>query len=127
MFFVLMFSNVGLAVNLHYCKGVIEKIELGYGSDVNCDHTVLEKSCCQEKKDVKEDCCTDEIIKQSKDDVVVQSLSLHFSPCILVTSLYFTPHVFYEQETLTNNLFLYSVQANAPPLYKLYQQFLIYA
>ena len=69
----LLFSNLGLAVNIHYCGNVIEKIELGYASSINCAAETHEKSCCKEKNSTsKKDCCKDQTIKQKTDEVVVK-------------------------------------------------------
>jgi hypothetical protein len=123
----LFFSNLGLAVTIHYCGHDVEKVVIGYGYDANCEHTASEKACCKEEKKSKEDCCSDQIIKQQKDDVVVQNFTLQFAPCILSYSFDFTPPIFAEPSVRTQHIFEYAVQANAPPLYKLYQQFLLYA
>lgn len=123
----LLFSNLGLAVTFHYCGDEIEKVVMGYGYDANCEHEVTEKVCCKEEKKSDKDCCSDEIIKQQKDEVVVQNFSLQFSPCILSYPLEIIVQNYAEPSLKKSFVFENTVQANAPPLYQLYQQFLFYA
>lgn len=125
----LLFSNLGLAVNIHYCGNIIEKIELGYASSMSCDEELEEKPCCEEKDEpLKKDCCKDEIIKQKTDDVAAKVFSSQqFSDFIL-------PAVFRLQPLVVNEVRLpkkietgFYCESNAPPLYKLYHQYLLYA
>lgn len=124
----LLFSNLGLAVNIHYCSNEIEKIELGYASSVYCAGETPEQSCCGEKEQTqKKDCCKDEIIKQKTDVVVktfpVQLLSYYVAPAIYK----FQPLVLTEIALPKKIETAFFFESNAPPLYKLYQQYLLYA
>lgn len=123
----LFFSNLGLAVTIHYCGEDIEKIAFGYGYDASCEHNEIEKSCCKEEKKSKKDCCSDQIIEQQNDDIVVQNFTLQFAPCLLSNAIDIPVLNYAEPSVENQQIFEYSIQANAPPLYKLYHQFLLYA
>ncbi|HLW63493.1 MAG TPA: hypothetical protein VKY33_08860 [Flavobacterium sp.] len=125
----LLFSNLGLAVNIHYCGSVVEKIELGYVSSMSCDEELEEKPCCKEKDEsVEKDCCKDETIKQKTDDVTVKVFSSQqFSEFIIPAVYDFQPLVLSEIRLPKKIEAAFHCESNAPPLYKLYQQFLLYA
>lgn len=125
----LLFSNLGLAVNIHYCGTEIEKIELGYAASINCDDSIHEQSCCKEKDEpVKKDCCKDEIIKQQTDDVAVKIFQTQQIAAFIMPAVYkFQPIVVTETNLPKKIEVAFHCESNAPPLYKLYQQFLLYA
>lgn len=129
----LLFSNLGLAINIHYCGSEIEKIDLGYASTELCSLDTNEKSCCKQNgktrvDETKRDCCKDEIIKQKTDDVVVKVFKLHYLADFVTPVLSrFQPFVVTEVSLPKKvNVSLYCA-TNAPPLYKLYNQYLFYA
>lgn len=125
----LLFSNIGLAVNIHYCGNSIESIELGYASDIACAETSHEKSCCKEKAEIKKkDCCKDETIKQSTDNVVVKISSSQLQTAFVAPEiLRFQPLVVTEVKLPKKLNIAFYFNSNAPPLYKLYSQYLLYA
>src|SRR5690606_12528063 len=93
MLIVILFSNAGFAVNVHYCKGKVEKIELGYFNyNISCEHQV-EKGCCTSEKctadDAEESCCADETISNNMNKLLCKishCMLLPFSS-LLLTSL----------------------------------------
>jgi hypothetical protein len=121
--FLFLVSNLGLAFNVHYCDDEIASISLNNYSDIQ----EIEEDCCGEvEKDSQ--CCDNKIIKlQDKSDQVI------------VNSLSFDADLFFVSEQLSNLFFLaepnfkkkelisYSCNANAPPLYQLYSQYIFYA
>ena len=125
----LLFSNLGLAVNVHYCGSEIEKVELGYVSEISCSMETHEKACCKEKSETeKEACCKDETIQSKTDEVTVKVFQLQLladfvSPAIAS----FQPIVINQVQLPKKINVAFHCQSNAPPLYKLYQQFLFYA
>lgn len=123
----LLFSNLGLALNIHYCGTSIEKITLGYASSMSCTDTIGEEACCSETPS-ESDCCKDEIIKQSNDEVIVKVFTTYFSSDFTAPINYeFRPLVVGEQQLLKKMDVAFYCESNAPPLYKLYHQFLFYA
>lgn len=125
----LLFSNLGLAVNIHYCGNAIEKIELGYASSINCAAETHEKSCCKEKNETsKKDCCKDQTIKQKTDEVVVKVFqSQQFTDFVAPAVYKFQPVVLTEINLPKKIDVTFCFESNAPPLYKLYSQYLLYA
>lgn len=123
-----LFSNLGMALNIHYCGEKIEKVVVGYASSINCAGDSHEDSCCDEMDDSDEDCCTNEIIKQKTNESVVKVIQLQLSTDFVAPVIYkFTPVVVTEV-TLPKQLDIaFNFKSNAPPLYKLYHQYLLYA
>ena len=77
---------------------------------------------------VKDECCKDKTIKQKTDDVVVKVLQLqHFSDFISPVVYKLQPLVLTEIDLPKKIEVAFYCESNAPPLYKLYQQFLFYA
>lgn len=122
----LLFSNLGLAVTMHYCGHSLEKVMIGYGYDASCEHE-NETLCCKEDKAEKENCCSDKIFKQQKEDIVVQNFTLQFAPCILENVVEWHKCPFVDFSIPKQHLFAYEIQTHAPPLYTLYHQLLFYA
>lgn len=121
---LLLVSNVGFAFNVHYCGGEISSVSL----NSTLPSLQTEKGCCEKKVASKKDsCCKDKkIVFQKKTDTgIVKSFSFQFDYVFLAPE--FQPVVFEEVPNFKNNLsFSYYCDANAPPLFKLYSQYLLY-
>jgi len=121
---LLLVSNVGLAFNVHYCGGKISSVSL----NTTLPSVQSEKGCCEKKIASKKDsCCKDKkiVFQKKADNVVVKSFSFQFDYTFLVPDL--QPAVFTITPSFKNNLSLdYYCDANAPPLFKLYSQYLLY-
>jgi hypothetical protein len=116
---LLLVSNIGLAVNVHYCGGQIAGISAAY-------NVPEAKSCCGMQME-KKSCCDNKIIKvEKKSDVVVKIFSFQIdSPIILQNGnmIVFVPKSKITQPQTT----VYYCDAHAPPLYRLYSQYIFYA
>jgi len=136
--FFLMFSNVGLALNVHFCGEQKIASSLVYANAVQelCDHKdhnhsdgstcEIEKSCCG-SSDSHLDCCSDELITQDTSDVVVfKVFSLNLDAFVIQNFDYSFEQIEY-QENCKQNFIEYSYLSNAPPLYKLYCSLIFYA
>lgn len=125
----LLFSNLGLAINIHYCGNEIEKIEMGYAASINCEEDTHEKACCKEKNETeKKDCCKNETIKQKTDEVVIKVFNAQqFSDFITPVVYKFQPLVISKNSLPEKINVTFRCESNAPPLYKLYNQYLLYA
>ncbi|WCM41589.1 hypothetical protein MG290_11610 [Flavobacterium sp. CBA20B-1] len=125
----ILFTNVGLAVNIHYCGNAIEKIELGYASSIKCAEDTHEKACCKEKNEtVKKGCCKNETIQQKTDEVVIKVVASNdFSDFIKPVLYKLQPLVITENKLPKKINVTFRRESNAPPLYKLYSQYLLYA
>lgn len=124
----LLFSNLGLAINIHYCGTEIEKVELGYAASINCAEDTHEKACCKEKNETdKKDCCKNETIKQ-KTDEVIKVFTTQLSADFITPVVYkFQPIVISKNNLPKKINATFRCESNAPPLYKLYSQYLLYA
>ncbi len=122
--FLILGSNVGLAFNVHYCGGEISSVSL----NTTLPSVQSEKGCCEKKVVSKKDsCCKDKkiVLKEKADDKIVKSFSFQFDYVFLVPI--YQPAVFTALPSFKNNLSpAYYCDANAPPLYKLYSQYLLY-
>ncbi|WP_281226698.1 HYC_CC_PP family protein [Flavobacterium aquiphilum] len=121
---LLLVSNVGLAFNVHYCGGEVSSVSL----NSTLPSLQSEKGCCEKKVTTKKDsCCKDKkiVFQKKTDNGIVKSFSFQFDYVCLVPE--FQSVVFEEVSNFKNNEPLaYYCDANAPPLYKLYSQYLLY-
>lgn len=119
---LLLVSNVGLAFNVHYCGGKISSISLNSAS------LQTEKGCCEKKITSKKDsCCKDKkiVVQKKSDDGIVKSFSFHIDYAFVIPETH--SFVFTAVDNFKNNPALtYYCDANAPPLFKLYSQYLLY-
>lgn len=121
---LLLVSNAGLAFNVHYCGGEIASVSL----NSTLPSVQSEKGCCEKKVTSKKDsCCKDKkiVFQKKTDNGIVKSFSFQFDYVFVVPD--FQPTVFTVAPSFKNNLSLaYYCDANAPPLFKLYSQYLLY-
>lgn len=119
--FLLLVSNIGFAFNIHYCGGKIASVSLDTTSPI------AEKSCCA-KPDKKSTCCKDKVVEIEKksDDATFKifffqlafpALIQEFTPVALSSVYHFRK----------NQIVSYYSDANAPPLFKLYHQYIFYS
>lgn len=119
--FLLLVSNIGFAFNVHYCGGKIASVSL----DINSP--VAEKSCCA-KKEKKATCCKDKVVQvENKSDNATIKI-FFFQLAIPAIVQQFNVIAFPGKPFLSSNQILgYNADANAPPLFKLYNQYILYA
>ena len=125
---LVLFSNAGLAFNVHYCGGNIAGITSVYGVSEKTDvDSVPKKSCCGEKTTDKKSCCKDKLIKvKEKSDVTFKTFTFQIDAPFVIQNwkpIVFAPISKISQQQ-TNN---YYCDAHAPPFYKLYSQYIFYA
>lgn len=121
---LLLISNFGLAFNVHFCGDKIASITSTISaadSDIEC--------CCINEKSEKNDCCKDKVVDLKKEtkEVVLKSASFQIdAPFILVKS---SEIIFAKVEKIVSKSVVahYYCVSNAPPLFKLYQQYVFYA
>jgi len=120
---LLLVSNVGLAFNVHYCGDEIASVSL----NSTLSSLKSEKGCCETKASKKDSCCKDKkiVVQKKTDNGIVKSFSFQFDYAFVVPE--YSPIVFIAVPSFKNNLNLsYYCDANAPPLFKLYNQYLLY-
>lgn len=129
--FFLLVSNVGLAFNVHFCGGEVSSISTAYKISESCtmpEKAAPEKKCCAEKAKEGKKCCSDKKVdlKKKSEEVVVKTFSFHASLPFVVQD--WKPLVFENPtQSLKQDRIGYCCNANAPPLFKLYSQYIFYA
>lgn len=123
--FFFLISNLGMAINVHFCHDKIASVSLGISISEPCETN--SGSCCAKANNHKK-CCSENTIKAEKksDNVLVKSLQFDFQDFVLVP----TEFEYFQQTSakVQKNLFLdYYKVSNAPPHYKLNCQFIFYA
>jgi hypothetical protein len=86
------------------------------------------KPCCSEKKTEDEGCCSDETIdfESSDEPVVLNNSGADFLVTNIPTEA-FSFQCYNDEVVLVKNVYDYSYRGNAPPLYKLYCQYIVYS
>ncbi len=121
--FLLLVSNVGLAFNVHYCGEEIASVSLN-----TIVSQTTEKGCCEKIVAKKDSCCKDKVVNFQKksDNAIIKAFSFdsHFSFLIQEwqTIVFSSNKNFKSTQTAA-----YFCDANAPPLFKLYSQYIFYA
>ncbi|WP_163397912.1 HYC_CC_PP family protein [Flavobacterium fluviatile] len=118
--FLLLISSIGFAFDVHYCGGKIASVSLS--SSVS-----PEKKCCG-IKEKKSSCCKDKVVKFEKksDDATFKVFFFQIAFPALVQE--FKPLAFLSVPNFkSKEVISYYSDANAPPLYQLYHQYIFYA
>lgn len=111
--------------NIHLCGGNICSIQTFVEKKQNsCCHTTLDSCCATNEED--NNCCKDIVLEHDIDDVKIEKFNIDFlHSYYLEKEISFTNTALFNAKSLKINAF--AIQSNAPPLYKLYQQFIFYA
>jgi hypothetical protein len=127
--FFLLASNSGLALNVHYCGDSIAAVSTVFSKEEVCEVPVVEeKSCCAKVATNHKKCCSDKEINLDDDTekIVIKSFSLDLDSIFIFNewqSIQFSTVVSHSY----TQPFEYCCDANAPPLYQLYSQYILYA
>ena len=121
--FLLLVSNVGLAFEVHYCGNKIA------GVTIKPAYSTVEhsKKCCSIKKKTLS-CCSNKLVhfQKKSDNATVKTFFFQVDAPLIITEN--PSFVFNTVSNFKNNSTIsYQCDANAPPLFKLYHQFLFYA
>ena len=129
--FFLLLSNAGFAIDVHYCCGEIASVKPVIWETIEYQNTV-EESCCPPKAssnlEENDSCCKDKVVhfQKKSENVIIKSIS--FQPDFNFLFEEWNPIVFSEIPNFENSLTTsYYCDANAPPLFKLYHQYIFYA
>nr|WP_177729991.1 hypothetical protein [Flavobacterium inviolabile] len=127
---LILVSNVGLAFNVHYCGGEIASVSLAYKSEVPCVKIAEEENSCCAATGKKDDCCSNskvDLKKNTTDNIIVKSFQLDLGAFTFADS--WKPEITEAVETAVVNSDAPSFycDSNAPPLFKLYCQYIFYA
>ena len=120
--FLLLVSNIGFAFDVHYCGGKIASVSLNTTASVS-----PEKKCCG-ASEKKSSCCKDKVVhfEKKSDDATIKIFFFQIAfPAVIQE---FKPIAFLSIPIFkSNQIISYYSDANAPPLYQLYQQYIFYA
>ncbi len=121
---LILVSNVGLAFTMHYCGGKVASVSVHTLNNTNQD----EKGCCGKKIVAKDSCCKNKTVhfQKKSDDATLKVFS--FAPYLACLVPQHKEAIIAEQATfITQSISTYYCDANAPPLFKLYHQYIFYA
>jgi len=127
---LILVSNVGLAFNVHYCGGEIASVSLAYKSEMPCMETSDSESSCCAATEKKDSCCSNskvDLKKNTTDNIIVKSFQLDLGSFTIVDN--WKPVVDSEEEEVIvkSDVASFYCDSNAPPLFKLYCQYIFYA
>lgn len=127
----LLVSNTGFAIDVHYCGGKIASIKPAFLESKETQ-SLKEENCCPPKAtsitNKKESCCKDKVVHFQKKSGKVTLNSIAFQPDFTFLFEEWNPIVFTEYSNFeSNRIITYYCDANAPPLFKLYHQYIFYA
>ena len=120
---LLLVSNIGFAFNVHYCGDEISSISLK--TSLSSDE--IEKNCCGEIEK-KSNCCDNKVMHcQKKSETSLSHLFFQSSFFQLFTNDWKPNTTITISNFKANSIPTYFCDANAPPYFKLYSQFIFYA
>lgn len=119
--FLLLLSGSGFALTIHFCQGEIASARwAGMSAD-------SEDSCCGSDAGKMDDCCADKLVKAEKQsESVLKYFSVDF-PLAVLADEFQVPLNYLSVQAWFLQPFASDVCANAPPLYLLHQQWVLYA
>jgi hypothetical protein len=120
--FLLLVSNFGFALDVHYCGGKIASVSLNTTSSIS-----PEKKCCGEKEK-KSSCCKDKVVNfEKKSDNATFKIFFFQLDFPVVVQEYREIAFLAIPNFKSNQITTYYSDANAPPLFKLYNQYIFYS
>ncbi len=120
--FLLLVSNIGFAFDVHYCGGEIASVSLNTSAQAS-----PEKKCCGENEK-KSSCCKDKVVHfEKKSDNATFKIFFFQLDFPAVIQEYKTIAFLSVPKFKSNQITSYYSDANAPPLYKLYNQYIFYS
>jgi hypothetical protein len=127
----LLVSNTGFALGVHYCEGNIASVQAVFWK-TSATLIKEEKGCCPPKVSSattkKDSCCKNKVVHFQKKSGKITLNSISFQPNFVFLIEDWHPIVFSEFSTFEDNRGIsYYCDANAPPLFKLYHQYIFYA
>ena len=120
--FLLLVSNIGFAFDVHYCGGKIASVSLNTTVSASA-----EKNCCG-TSEKKSSCCKDKVVhfEKKSDNATLKIFFFQFTFPVVIQE--FEPIAFLSIRNFkSNQIISYYSDANAPPLFKLYHQYIFYS
>ena len=129
---IILLSQVGLPMHMHYCKGVLESVSVFFSQGCD-DHVAVvdPKACCKKEESRRcdsdaSDCCDDKVNILIQDNI---SLIPHFDKWDLITpvaSISSIPVVKITEQVSPINITGIHTDSG-PPIYILHQALIFYA
>ena len=120
--FLLLVSNIGFAFDVHYCGGEIASVSLN-----TSEAAAPEKSCCG-STEKKSSCCKDKVVHIEKKSDNATFKMFFFQIAFPAVIQEYQPIAFLSVPNFkSNKIISYYTDANAPPLFKLYNQYIFYS
>jgi hypothetical protein len=128
---MLLFLNLGLGVIAHYCKGELAEISGLYSLvEDSCEMQAdlsEKKSCCAEETLIPDSCCKNEVISfEENQPKITEFVSFDFFSPAVITAYVWQNFKLESVSIQEKNKPEYAFESNAPPLYKLYTQYVFY-
>lgn len=132
---LVLFANMGLALNVHYCHDNVTSVSLAYraAEPVNSHHHTHDEDegglCCKKVVDSHKKCCKNNVlkVKDTPEKALVKSIQLDLGAFYAVEA--WKPSVLDTQYAIgvQKDTPSFYCESNAPPLYKLYCRYILYA
>lgn len=120
LIFLMLVSSTGFAFNVHYCGGSVASVSL------KPESVKIDKGCCGMKVE-KSNCCKSKVVhfQKKSDNTLVKAFA--FQAEAVTSVAYYIPFIAsvvsnFRSDTNTS----YYCDAHAPPLFKLYSQYIFY-
>jgi hypothetical protein len=121
--FLLLVSNIGFAFNVHYCGDEISSISF----KTSAPSYEIEKNCCGEIE-TKSNCCDTKLIQyQQKSETSLSHLFFQISFFQLFNNDWKPNTTITISNFNVKSTTSYFCDANGPPYFKLYSQYIFYA
>lgn len=125
--FFLLVTSSGWSFNIHYCGGEIASVTAFEKEESNCcgHHSEIDV-CCSTEQDEHDECCSDDLLQVELEDTVLNFLNpdFYFYATLPAYGLSFLS---IEVDNSYPRHLYYYCESNAPPLYLLYSQLVLYA
>jgi hypothetical protein len=120
--FLLLVSNIGFAFDVHFCGGKIASVSLNTTASAS-----PEKKCCG-TKEKKSSCCKDKVVhfEKKSDNATFKIFFFQIAFPAVIQDFISVAFVSFPNFKSKEVISYYS-DANAPPLYQLYHQYIFYA
>lgn len=125
--FLMLVSNTGFALTVHYCGGKMASVSSGFEITQTLK-AKAEKSCCAKKVATShKKCCSDKTVhfKAKTGDIIAKFTAQIAWP--FFAAAVETPVFEAVRPVKTEKFPSYYCDAHAPPLFKLYHRYLLYA
>lgn len=118
---LILVSNVGLAINVHYCDNQIASVSFNAAKTID-----IEEDCCGVVEKATH-CCKDKVVflQKKSDQAIVKSFYYDGVDVVLpepITTNFYNPYI----PILQKDIAAYYCDTHAPPLFKLYSQYIFY-